>query len=152
MEPADRNREGIGARVLRKEDDRFLRGGGCYVGDIALPGLREVAFLRSPLAHARIRSIRKPPGASELAGVTRARSNAGAGHESNPGTGNGNHEVMADPQQSPAARTACADAPMAGRRDAEPASPVRQESAAIAPPEERPTSSQGPAAGGTGQD
>ena len=63
MEPADRNREGIGARVLRKEDDRFLRGGGCYVGDIALPGLREVAFLRSPLAHARIRSIRKPPGA-----------------------------------------------------------------------------------------
>jgi aerobic carbon-monoxide dehydrogenase large subunit len=63
MEPADRNHEGIGARVLRKEDDRFLRGGGCYVGDIALPGLREVAFLRSPLAHARIRSIRKPPGA-----------------------------------------------------------------------------------------
>jgi aerobic carbon-monoxide dehydrogenase large subunit len=63
MEPSDRNREGIGARVLRKEDDRFLRGGGCYVGDIALPGLREVAFLRSPLAHARIRSIRKPPGA-----------------------------------------------------------------------------------------
>jgi carbon-monoxide dehydrogenase large subunit len=63
MEPADRNREGIGARVLRKEDDRFLRGGGCYVGDIALPGLREVAFLRSPLAHARIRSVRKPPGA-----------------------------------------------------------------------------------------
>jgi aerobic carbon-monoxide dehydrogenase large subunit len=63
MEPADRNREGIGARVLRKEDDRFLRGGGCYVADIALPGLREVAFLRSPLAHARIRSIRKPPGA-----------------------------------------------------------------------------------------
>jgi carbon-monoxide dehydrogenase large subunit len=63
MEPSDRTGEGIGARVLRKEDDRFLRGGGCYVGDIALPGLREVAFLRSPLAHARIRSIRKPPGA-----------------------------------------------------------------------------------------
>src|SRR5262245_42653507 len=63
MDPASRNREGIGASVLRKEDDRFLRGGGCYVGDIALPGLREVAFLRSPLAHARIRSIRKPPGA-----------------------------------------------------------------------------------------
>jgi carbon-monoxide dehydrogenase large subunit len=28
-----------------------------------MPGLREVAFLRSPLAHARIRAIRKPPGA-----------------------------------------------------------------------------------------
>ena len=54
--------QGIGARILRKEDARFLRGGGCYVDDIALHGLREVAFLRSP-AHARIRSIRKPPGA-----------------------------------------------------------------------------------------
>ena len=40
----------------------MLRGRGCYVGDIALPGVREVAFLRSPLAHARIRSVRKPPG------------------------------------------------------------------------------------------
>jgi carbon-monoxide dehydrogenase large subunit len=61
MDAAHRKGQGIGARVLRKEDDRFLRGGGCYVDDIELPGLREVAFLRSPLAHARIRSIRKPP-------------------------------------------------------------------------------------------
>src|SRR5512139_2353626 len=59
----DRKGKGIGASVLRKEDARFLRGSGCYVDDIALPGLQEVAFLRSPLAHARIRSIRKPPGA-----------------------------------------------------------------------------------------
>jgi len=59
----DRKGQGIGASVLRKEDARFLRGAGCYVDDIALPGLREIAFLRSPLAHARIRSIRKPPGA-----------------------------------------------------------------------------------------
>jgi aerobic carbon-monoxide dehydrogenase large subunit len=59
---SDRRGQGIGASVLRKEDDRFLRGGGCYVGDIELPGLRDVAFLRSPLAHARIRSIRKPQG------------------------------------------------------------------------------------------
>src|SRR5262249_26260074 len=61
-EMSERSGQGIGASVLRKEDDRFLRGGGCYVGDIELPGLREVAFLRSPLAHARIRSIRKPHG------------------------------------------------------------------------------------------
>src|SRR6476646_9072791 len=59
----ERNGQGIGASVLRKEDIRFLRGTGCYVDDIELPGLQEVAFLRSPLAHARILSIRKPPGA-----------------------------------------------------------------------------------------
>ena len=53
--------DGIGARLLRKEDDRLLRGRGQYVGDIRLPGMQEVAFLRSPLAHARIRSIRVPP-------------------------------------------------------------------------------------------
>ena len=52
--------EGIGARLPRKEDDRFLRGRGQYVGDIRLPGLQEVAFLRSPLAHARIKAVRVP--------------------------------------------------------------------------------------------
>ena len=62
----DRNGQGIGASVLRKEDVRFLRGSGCYVDDIELPSLQEVAFLRSPLAHARILSIRKPPGAEPL--------------------------------------------------------------------------------------
>jgi aerobic carbon-monoxide dehydrogenase large subunit len=53
--------ERIGARLLRKEDDRFLRGRGTFVGDIKLPGMLEVAFLRSPLAHARIKSITIPP-------------------------------------------------------------------------------------------
>ena len=38
-----------------------MRGRGQYVGDIKLPGMLEVAFLRSPLAHARIRSINIPP-------------------------------------------------------------------------------------------
>jgi aerobic carbon-monoxide dehydrogenase large subunit len=52
---------GIGARLERKEDDRFLRGRGQYVGDIRLPGMQEVAFLRSPLAHARIERIKVPP-------------------------------------------------------------------------------------------
>lgn len=51
---------GIGARLLRKEDDRYMRGRGRYVGDIRLPGMREVAFLRSPLAHARIKAVRIP--------------------------------------------------------------------------------------------
>jgi carbon-monoxide dehydrogenase large subunit len=53
--------QGIGARLIRKEDDRYLRGRGQFVGDIALPHMREVAFLRSPLAHARIKAIRIPP-------------------------------------------------------------------------------------------
>ena len=54
--------EGIGARLLRKEDDRFLRGRGQYVGDIRLPGMQEVAFLRSPLAHARIKAVQDAAG------------------------------------------------------------------------------------------
>ena len=51
---------GIGARLLRKEDDRYLRGRGQFVGDMALPHMRDVAFLRSPVAHAHITSIRIP--------------------------------------------------------------------------------------------
>ena len=30
---------GVGARLLRKEDDRYLRGRGKFVGDIKLPGM-----------------------------------------------------------------------------------------------------------------
>ncbi|HKF35163.1 MAG TPA: aerobic carbon-monoxide dehydrogenase large subunit [Jatrophihabitantaceae bacterium] len=47
---------GFGRR-LRKEDPRFVRGKGTYVDDIALPGMLHGAVLRSPYAHARIRSI-----------------------------------------------------------------------------------------------
>ena len=53
---------GIGARVKRKEDFRLLRGRGRYVGDISMPGLLEVAFVRSPPAHARIRSVTRAAG------------------------------------------------------------------------------------------
>ena len=52
---------GIGASLLRKEDDRHLRGRGEFVSDIRLPGAQEVVFLRSPHAHACIRSIAVPP-------------------------------------------------------------------------------------------
>ena len=48
---------GIGHSVERKEDDRFIRGKGTYVDDIALPGMLHMELLRSPFAHARIRSI-----------------------------------------------------------------------------------------------
>jgi aerobic carbon-monoxide dehydrogenase large subunit len=52
--------QGVGARLTRKEDDRFMRGRGQYVADIRLPGLQDVAFVRSPLAHARIQAIHIP--------------------------------------------------------------------------------------------
>jgi carbon-monoxide dehydrogenase large subunit len=51
---------GIGASVLRKEDDRFLRGRGQYVADYRMAGMREVAFVRSPVAHARLKRIHVP--------------------------------------------------------------------------------------------
>ena len=51
---------GVGASVLRKEDDRFLRGRGQYVADFRIAGARQVAFVRSPLAHAVIRGIHVP--------------------------------------------------------------------------------------------
>src|SRR5262249_27341809 len=47
----------IGQSVSRFEDPRLLRGGGRYVGDIVLPGMVFGHVLRSPHAHARIRSI-----------------------------------------------------------------------------------------------
>ena len=53
-------KQGIGASVPRKEDDRFMRGRGQFVGDIRRPAAMDVAFVRSPLAHARIRSIHVP--------------------------------------------------------------------------------------------
>ena len=52
--------QGIGASVARKEDDRFLRGRGQYVADFKIPGTRDVAFVRSPVAHARIRAVYIP--------------------------------------------------------------------------------------------
>src|SRR5215216_6100833 len=52
--------QGVGASVLRKEDDRFLRGRGQYVADFRVPGAREVAFVRSSVAHGRIRHVHVP--------------------------------------------------------------------------------------------
>ncbi|HEV2014206.1 MAG TPA: aerobic carbon-monoxide dehydrogenase large subunit [Candidatus Dormibacteraeota bacterium] len=58
----------IGDSIKRKEDDRFIRGRGNYVDDISLPGMLHMAILRSPFAHARIRSI-KVEAAQALPGV-----------------------------------------------------------------------------------
>ncbi len=54
--------QGVGARIRRKEDSRHLHGRGQFVTDMILPGQREVAFLRSPVAHARLIAVRKPAG------------------------------------------------------------------------------------------
>jgi aerobic carbon-monoxide dehydrogenase large subunit len=43
--------------VKRVEDDRLIRGKGNFVGDISLPGMLHMALVRSPLAHAGIKSI-----------------------------------------------------------------------------------------------
>jgi carbon-monoxide dehydrogenase large subunit len=50
---------GIGQPVPRKEDARFLTGRGRYIPDISLPNMAFAALVRSPHAHARIRSIDK---------------------------------------------------------------------------------------------
>ncbi|MGE0256518.1 MAG: xanthine dehydrogenase family protein molybdopterin-binding subunit [Alphaproteobacteria bacterium] len=62
---------GIGARVRRVEDKRFLTGRGNYTDDINRPGQLYAWILRSPHAHAAIRSIdtKKAAGAPGVAGV-----------------------------------------------------------------------------------
>ena len=49
--------EGIGARVLRKEDKRFVTGKGKYTDDIKMENQAYAAFVRSPHAHAKVISI-----------------------------------------------------------------------------------------------
>jgi carbon-monoxide dehydrogenase large subunit len=47
----------IGAEVKRKEDPRLITGSSTYTGDVVLPGMHHVVFVRSPHPHARIRRI-----------------------------------------------------------------------------------------------
>jgi carbon-monoxide dehydrogenase large subunit len=47
----------LGTRVIRTEDPRFLTTGGVYTDDMRLPGACHVHFVRSVVAHARIRSV-----------------------------------------------------------------------------------------------
>src|ERR1700712_114437 len=55
--------QGIGASLRRNEDARFLDGKGEYLADLQVPGMAEVAFLRSPVAHGKIQSIEVPEAA-----------------------------------------------------------------------------------------
>ena len=72
--------QGIGASLIRKEDERFMRGRGGFVGDIRPAGMLEVAFLRSSFAHARLKRVAIPHSirsrvfvAEDLAGVAPIR-------------------------------------------------------------------------------
>ena len=47
----------FGQSIKRREDPRFITGKGHYTDDLKLPGLTYAAFVRSPHAHAHIRSI-----------------------------------------------------------------------------------------------
>ena len=80
---ADGGGLGVGASLRRKEDARFLHGNGRFVGDITRPGMLEVAFLRSPVAHARLKGVTKPAGAEkrvftidDLPGIKTIRANS----------------------------------------------------------------------------
>lgn len=57
MSPTREDLGGIGVRVKRHEDDRFVRGRGRYLDDIKLPGMLHMEILRSPYAHARLRAV-----------------------------------------------------------------------------------------------
>ncbi len=48
---------GMGHRMKRKEDPRFIQGAGRYVDDIKLPGMLHLDIVRSPYAHAKILNI-----------------------------------------------------------------------------------------------
>lgn len=76
--------KGVGAAIERIEDDRYLEGRGRFIGDIRLPDMLEVAFLRSPVAHGEITRIGKPSGAehqvftaADLVGVSGIRADSG---------------------------------------------------------------------------
>ncbi len=59
---------GIGAAVRRKEDQRFITGKGHYTDDINRPGQTYAYFVRSPHAHATIKSV-DSGAASSMPGV-----------------------------------------------------------------------------------
>jgi len=58
----------FGERIKRNEDPRLLTGRALFVDDVDLPGMAHIAFVRSPYAHARIKSI-DASAAKELPGV-----------------------------------------------------------------------------------
>jgi carbon-monoxide dehydrogenase large subunit len=58
----------VGQAIKRREDPRLITGAGNYLDDVKLPGLSYAALVRSPHAHAKIKSI-DTSAASEMPGV-----------------------------------------------------------------------------------
>src|SRR5688572_8545153 len=61
----------VGERILRNEDARLLTGRALFVDDVQLPGMLHVMFVRSMLAHGRLKSVdvsaaRKRPGVTAV--------------------------------------------------------------------------------------
>src|SRR5262249_8083686 len=61
----------VGRSLLRREDHRLLTGRGQFIADLDLPHMLHAVFVRSPLAHARIRAV-------DLSRAARAPGVAGA--------------------------------------------------------------------------
>ena len=74
----------FGQRIKRNEDPRLLMGRALYVDDVDLPDMLHVAFVRSPYAHAHIRSI-DVSGARGRAGVVAVYSASDLGDYWKPG-------------------------------------------------------------------
>ena len=47
----------VGRSILRREDKRLLTGGSQFIADLVLPNMLHAVFVRSPVAHARIRTV-----------------------------------------------------------------------------------------------
>src|SRR5215472_10386130 len=47
----------VGRSLLRREDRRLLTGQGQFIADLVLPRMLHAVLVRSPVAHARIRSV-----------------------------------------------------------------------------------------------
>jgi carbon-monoxide dehydrogenase large subunit len=47
----------VGRSLLRREDKRLLTGQGQFIADLILPRMLHAVFVRSPVAHARIRAV-----------------------------------------------------------------------------------------------
>src|SRR5438876_4617483 len=58
MSPATDRQPYVGRPLKRIEDPKLITGRGQYVDDLKIPGLTSLAFLRSPHAHARVKTIR----------------------------------------------------------------------------------------------
>ena len=84
----------VGRSILRREDHRLLTGQGQFIADIVLPRMFHAVFVRSSLAHARIRTVDLRRAAS-APGVALALNGAGTGAPSAAGAG----LAVAAPQQ-----------------------------------------------------